>query len=162
MWCYLVLLGVIGRDPLRRKRYILHTHRKKSYLILELEISITEKDILRRERSPPQRKISFAEKDLLRSDRTGPQCIVPHLNARSSRINTLRYNFFTSMGPRLFNSLPKAVKECSSPDSFKRTLDKYIMSLPDTPPTPSYVTANNNSILDWAVTSSRTLPEELS
>ena len=66
------------------------------------------------------------------------------------------------MGPRLFNSLPKAVKECSSPDSFKRTLDEYIMSLPDTPPTPSYVTANNNSILDWAVTSSRTLPEELS
>ena len=99
MWCYLVLLGVIGRDPLRRKRYILHTHRKKSYLILE--ISFTEKDILRRERSPPQRKIFFAEKDLLRSDRTGPQCIVPHLNARSSRINTLRYNFFTSMGPRL-------------------------------------------------------------
>ena len=66
------------------------------------------------------------------------------------------------MGPRLFNSLPKAVKECSSPDSFKRTLDEYIMSLPDTPPTPSYVTANNNIILDWAVTSSRTLPEELS
>jgi len=96
------------------------------------------------------------------NDRTGPQCIVPHLNARSSRINTLRYNFFTSMGPRLFNSLPKAVKECSSPDSFKRTLDEYIMSLPDTPPTPSYVAANNNSILDWAVTSSRALPEELS
>ena len=125
-------------------------------------ISSAEKDLLRRERSPPQRKISFAEKDLLCSDRTGPQCIVPHLNARSSRINTLRYNFFTSMGPRLFNSLPKAVKECSSPDSFKRTLDEYIMSLPDTPPTPSYVTANNNSILDWAVTSSWALPEELS
>ena len=96
------------------------------------------------------------------NDRTGPQCIVPNLNARSSRINTLRYNFFTSMGPRLFNSLPKAVKECSSPDSFKKTLDDYIMSLPDTPPTPSYVAANNNSILEWTVTSSRALPEELS
>ena len=66
------------------------------------------------------------------------------------------------MGPRLFNSLPKAVKECSSPDSFKKTLDDYIMSLPDTPPTPSYVAANNNSILEWTVTSSRALPEELS
>ena len=38
----------------------------------------------------------------------------------------------------------------------------YIMSLSDTPPTPSYVAANNNSILDWTVTSSRALPEELS
>ena len=57
------------------------------------------------------------------NDRTGPQCKVPNLNAPSSRINTLRYNFFTSMGPRLFNSLPKAVKECSSPDIFKKTLE---------------------------------------
>ena len=44
----------------------------------------------------------------------------------------------------------------------KKILDEYIMSLPDTPPTPSYVAANNNSILDWTVTSSRALPEELS
>ena len=36
------------------------------------------------------------------------------------------------------------------------------MSLPDTTPMPSYVTANNNSILDWTVTSSRALSEELS
>ena len=36
------------------------------------------------------------------------------------------------------------------------------MSLPDTPPTPSYVAANNNSILDLTVTSSRALSEELS
>ena len=43
------------------------------------------------------------------------------------------------MGLRLLNSLPKAVKECSSPDSFKTILDEYIMSLPNTSPTPSYV-----------------------
>ena len=62
------------------------------------------------------------------------------------------------------SELPKAVKECSSPDSFTKTLDDYIMSLPDTPPTPvpSYIAANNNSILNWTVTSSRALHEELS
>ena len=36
------------------------------------------------------------------------------------------------------------------------------MSLPDTTPMPSYVTANNNSILDWTVTISQALSEELS
>jgi len=96
------------------------------------------------------------------NDRTGPKCIVPKISTQSSKINTLRFNFFASMGPRLFNSLPKAVTDCSSPASFKHTLDDYIMSLPDTPPTPGYVAANNNSILDWASTSSRALPEELS
>ena len=60
-----------------------------------------------------------------------------------------------------FNSLPKAVKECISPDSFKKTPDDYVMSLPDNPPTPSYVAVNNDSILDWTVTSSRVLPEKL-
>ena len=49
------------------------------------------------------------------------------------------------------------------PDSFEKILDEYIMiSIPDTHPTASYVAANNNSILDWTVTSSRALPEELS
>ena len=37
------------------------------------------------------------------------------------------------MGPILFNNFSKAVKECSSPDSLKKTLDEFIMSLPDTP-----------------------------
>ena len=96
------------------------------------------------------------------NDRTGPKCVIPNINARSHKTNTLRYNFFASMGPRLFNSVPKTVRDCSSPDTFKNTLDDYIMSLPDTPPTPGYVAANNNSILDWASTSSQALPEELS
>ena len=99
-----MLLGEIPfeeRDisPSHSQKEILFNLRERSPL--QRKISFAEKDLLRRERSPSQRKISFAEKDLLRSDRTGPQCIVPHLNARSSRINTLRYNFFTSMGPRL-------------------------------------------------------------
>ena len=59
---------------------------------------------------------------------------------------------------KLYNSNQKM----QLPDSFKKKLDDYIMSLPDTPPTPSCVAANNNSILDWTVTSSRALPEKLS
>ena len=41
-------------------------------------------------------------------------------------------------------------------------LDDFLMTLPDTPPTPGYIAANNNSLLDWIVTNSRALPEVLS
>ena len=144
------LKGFSYWERLRKLKLMSVQRRRERYIIIHMWKIYTGT-------APNDIKIQFHY-----NDRTGPQCIVPNLNARSSRINTLRYNFFTSMGPRLFNSLPKAVKECSSPDSFKKTLDDYIMSLPDTPPTPSYVAANNNSILEWAVTSSRALPEELS
>ena len=36
------------------------------------------------------------------------------------------------------------------------------MTLPDTPPTPGYVAANNNSLLDWTATNGWALPEVLS
>ena len=144
------LKGFSYWERLRKLKLMSVQRRRERYIIIHMWKIYTGT-------APNDIKIKFHY-----NDRTGPQCIVPNLNARSSRINTLRYNFFTSMGPRLFNSLPKAVKECSSPDSFKKTLDDYIMSLPDTPPTPSYVAANNNSILEWTVTSSRALPEELS
>ena len=46
--------------------------------------------------------------------------------------------------------------------SCKKRLKEYIRSLPDTPPTQTYGSANDNRILDWTVTNSRALPEELS
>ena len=67
-----------------------------------------------------------------------------------------------SIGPRLFNALPRFIKESSTLDSFKAVLDDFLMTLPDTPPTPGYIAANNNSLLDWIVTNSRALPEVLS
>ena len=87
------------------------------------------------------------------NDRTGPVCRVLQLRSKSMYANTLRYHSFASIGPRLFNALPR----------FKKAvLDDFLMTLPDTPPTPGYIAANNNSLLDWIVTNSRALPEVLS
>ena len=93
------------------------------------------------------------------NDRLGPMCRVPKLRAKSMKVNTMMYHSFGSMGPMLFNAVPKEVKSSSSPDSFKADLDDFLMTLPDTPPTPGYVAANNNSLLDWTATNGRALPE---
>ena len=53
------------------------------------------------------------------------------------------------------------LEEQHLPESFEASLDDFLMTLPDTPPTPGYVAANNNtnSLLDWTETNGRTLPE---
>ena len=96
------LKGFSYWERLRKLKLMSVQRRRERYIIIHMWKIYTGT-------APNDIKIQFHY-----NDRTGPQCIVPNLNARSSRINTLRYNFFTSMGPRLFNSLPKAVKECKS------------------------------------------------
>ena len=96
------------------------------------------------------------------NDRLGLMCTVPKLTAKSMAVNTLKFNSFSSMGPMLFNSIPRMIKEEASLISFKSSLDEFLVSLPDTPPTPGYVAVNNNSILDWTSTNSRALQEALS
>ena len=86
------------------------------------------------------------------NDRTGPVCRVPQLRSKSMYANTLRYHSFASIGPRLFNALPRFIKESSSLESFKVVLDDLSMTLPDTFPTPGYIEANNNTLLDSIVT----------
>ena len=61
------------------------------------------------------------------------------------------------------------MKESISLDSFKAALDDFMMALPDgtncliwlpdTPPTPGYIAANNNNLLDWIVINSRAFKE---
>ena len=48
--------------------------------------------------------------------------------------STLLIQLVHISGPQTVQQPPKAVKECSSLDSFKKTLDEYIMSLPDMTP----------------------------
>ena len=84
-----------------------------------------------------------------------------HKRAKSIQVNTMVYHSFGSMGPILFNAVPTLVKSSISPESFKAPLDDFLMTLPDTPrsPTPGYVAANNNSLLEWtASTNGRALP----
>ena len=82
--------------------------------------------------------------------RLGPVADIPRLTAKRQHINTLRDNSFSTNGPRLFNLLPKELKEIDSLPLFKRHLDQFLKNFPDTPPTPGYVALNNNSLLDWA------------
>ena len=64
-------------------------------------------------------------------------------------IKTLQQNSFPSIGPALFNCIPKSIKNKETLTSFKSALDKWLRSLPDEPPISGYITQNGNSILEW-------------
>ena len=82
--------------------------------------------------------------------RLGPVAEIPKLKAKRQHTNTLRNQSFSCHGPRLFNILPKELKLLDTLPSFKLQLDKFLKLIPDTPPTPGYVAANSNSLIDWA------------
>ena len=81
--------------------------------------------------------------------RHGPVAELPKLTSKRQHINTLRDQSFSCLGPRLFNLLPKKLKIMDSLQHFKSNLDQFLKSFPDTPPTPGYVGANGNSLVDW-------------
>ena len=70
--------------------------------------------------------------------------------AKKLHLRTIRFNYFTSIGPALFNILPKKLKRKTTLNTFKKNLDKFIKEFPDRPPCPGYQCANNNSLLSWA------------
>ena len=79
----------------------------------------------------------------------GIKCRRPKLNLKNKRISTLRNNYFTSVGPALFNAIPSSITSAKSLSVFKSKLDKFLKFLPDTPPLPNYISQNHNSILEW-------------
>ena len=81
--------------------------------------------------------------------RLGPVADVPHFISKRQHTNTLRDHSFSCYGPRLFNILPKKLKEVDTLPNFKVHLDRFLKLFPDTPPTPGYVAVNANSLLDW-------------
>ena len=68
------------------------------------------------------------------SDRRGRECIIPQVKGKA-RIQSLRNQSFQVNGPRLFNSLPKKLRDIRkvSVDDFKEQLDNYLADLPDHP-----------------------------
>ena len=81
--------------------------------------------------------------------RLGTQCRRLPLKGKSLRLKTLRFNSFSHSAPRLFNLIPGEIKRAKTVDSFKSALDKLLMQIPDTPPTPGYKVANSNSLTEW-------------
>ena len=88
------------------------------------------------------------------SDRRGLLCRVPPIvRSAGSRVQTLRDNSFCVVGPRLFNSLPMALRgHRGSPDAFKRALDDYLSIVPDRPCIAGYQQSmRNNSIISQVI-----------
>ena len=67
--------------------------------------------------------------------RLGLKCEIPGLNRRAmKRIQTQKDNSFFVKGPRLFNCIPKEIRECTeNQDIFKRKLDNFLKNVPDQP-----------------------------
>ena len=83
--------------------------------------------------------------------RLGRKCVVPLV--RKGPYQTSRYASFAVQGPRLFNCLPRKLRDMSNCDvkSFKAGLDTFLSTVPDEPQIPSYVQfrrAPSNSITD--------------
>ena len=90
--------------------------------------------------------------------RLGIMARIPSINTTSSQRSKSLYDAsFPVLGPRLWNIVPKQIKECSTLFTFKAYLDEFLRSFPDRPPVPGYVCQNNNSILDWRMMNPQSL-----
>ena len=90
------------------------------------------------------------------SERRGLYCNIPtvrNIHRCSAKIITIREGSFAIRAPKLFNALPKELRNLDgvSVDAFKRQLDKFLGQLPDMPTVPGYAgsrSSKSNSIMD--------------
>ena len=85
------------------------------------------------------------------SARRGCECLVPPINTGSTaRFKTLTDNSFAIRGPRLFNILPRKLRDCGgSVDQFKAWLDCFLPKVRDQPRMPGYFqSSTSNSLID--------------
>ena len=77
------------------------------------------------------------------TERRGRQCKRRSLPTRAQgRTRTLLANSLSYEGPRIFNVLPREVRDMSGcpVETFKAGLDKFLWTVPDEPPVPGYTT----------------------
>ena len=82
--------------------------------------------------------------------RHGSQCVIQYPTNKNPA-QSLQENAIIVFGPRLYNSLPKNLRDIESvkTEKFKFELVKFLELIPDEPKMPNYVTASwSNSILD--------------
>ena len=93
------------------------------------------------------------------SERRGRTCILPHIpSSAPRRIQSIRFGSLTHKGPRLFNCLPREVRNLTncSTDTFKRALDNFLATVPDEPLVPNmtqFRRCESNSLLEWTASS---------
>ena len=91
------------------------------------------------------------------SSRLGLTLKVPAKSGIRELVQTLKDQFITTHGPRLYNSLPKEVRpRNTSFEVFKARVDTFLVDVPDQPVLSGYQTNNpgkngwaSNSIVDW-------------
>ena len=88
-------------------------------------------------------------------------CNVPSLSRTSKpKYQKLYDQSFHVTAAKLWNRIPRKIKEKPSLDSFKVSLTKFLMSFPDQPPI--HGISSLNSILDIKTTKDTELPNSLS
>ena len=91
---------------------------------------------------------------VVENERRGRKCHVPTVSRRASAaVQRLRYSSFAIVGPKLFNSMPKKVRNISgcTIDFFKQRLDSYLKTVPDEPLVTGYTIyrrAESNSLTE--------------
>ena len=89
--------------------------------------------------------------NIVANERRGRSIDIPPINTSATMANrTMIDRSFPIRGPKLFNSLPKRLRNFEgSVDTFKRHLDKFLSEIPDQPCIPGYQqAAPTNSIID--------------
>ena len=82
--------------------------------------------------------------------RHGTKCVIQYPTNRNPA-QSIQENAITAFGPRLYNSLPKYLRDIESvkTENFKFEPNKFLELITDEPKIPHYVTASGrNSILD--------------
>ena len=87
------------------------------------------------------------------SARRGKIACIPSLPSTVAKINTAYDSFFKVRSCKLWNCVPKDVKDSTIMNTLKLKLDLFLLGIPDRPPVPGYTTMNNNSLLDWLTSS---------
>ena len=75
-------------------------------------------------------------------------------NSNSTKISNQKHNFFLKKAPRMFNKLPRQIRDISGTEvqSFKRAVDHFLQNIPDHPTAgslPIHREAATNSLESW-------------
>ena len=87
----------------------------------------------------------------IETGRRGRLCLIPPVNTNASaRLKSIADNSFAVKGARLFNVLPKKLRDLEGgPDSFKASLDTFLSKVRDQPFSPGYYQCSaSNSLID--------------
>ena len=90
--------------------------------------------------------------DFKDTPRFGPRALIPKFNYRAQKsASTMFENSFSVLGAKLWNTLPKCVKEAGNVDELKVLLGGHLGGIVDRPPTRGYSCVHGNSLLDFAL-----------